>query len=164
MDGWWPHPHAAGLDPNKGIEVMLKTDGHYTASSRPPEVVWARQVDAEAILDEGNGRGRWLIGRDSWLAVVFFWRIFFHVNRSCLKKMFFASDSDDIRITAVKPLELLWLRNQTCRCRAFLLLGRYERIKPWVCPLSLYAESRRIRPQSAKEWPPFGVEICWPPV
>lgn len=58
MDDGHPNPHVAGLDPHKGVEVMLKTDGHYTGSSRPPEVVWARQVDTEFILDEETERGR----------------------------------------------------------------------------------------------------------
>ncbi|CAN0322817.1 unnamed protein product, partial [Ectocarpus sp. 8 AP-2014] len=40
-----------GLDPSKGVVVMLTTDHGYTSSSKCPKVLWARQV-ARAAMDK----------------------------------------------------------------------------------------------------------------
>ncbi|CAM9604882.1 unnamed protein product [Ectocarpus sp. 4 AP-2014] len=40
-----------GLDPSKGVMVMLTTDHGYTSSSKCPKVLWARQV-ARAAMDK----------------------------------------------------------------------------------------------------------------
>lgn len=48
---------ALGLDPEKGVEVMLKTDGHYVLSREPPSVQWARQVKPERMKQEPMSGG-----------------------------------------------------------------------------------------------------------
>eukprot|EP00752_Nemacystus_decipiens_P012584 g11144.t1 len=40
---------ALGLDPNRGVLVMMTTNQHYLASGERPKVKWARQVDMDKI-------------------------------------------------------------------------------------------------------------------
>eukprot|EP00903_Cladosiphon_okamuranus_P021144 g19422.t2 len=40
---------ALGLDPNKGVLVMMTTNQHYLASGEHPKVKWARQVDMDKV-------------------------------------------------------------------------------------------------------------------
>lgn len=40
---------ALGLDPDKGVQVMLTTDQHYTSSTVVPEVKWVQQIEDAKI-------------------------------------------------------------------------------------------------------------------